>query len=115
MKSGALSDWRGAVAVSVHLPWMVARNCSSCLIERNEQTDSTDSNKLKTRNAVRDYGLIRRQTAGVGPVARGEGAVVIQKRSLRSQKPVTGKKKRPCHQEELLNPPPHPRGNKGVS
>lgn len=41
-----------ARATSAHLQWMVVQNCSSSLIKRNKQMDSTEHNNLKALHSL---------------------------------------------------------------
>uniref|UniRef100_A0A2K6EWU7 Large ribosomal subunit protein eL28 n=1 Tax=Propithecus coquereli TaxID=379532 RepID=A0A2K6EWU7_PROCO len=75
--------------MSAHLQWMVVRNCSSFLIQRNKQTYRTEPSNLKARNSFRYNGLIHRKTVGVEPAADGKGVVVVMKRRSGQRKPAT--------------------------
>nr|XP_039316542.1 60S ribosomal protein L28-like [Saimiri boliviensis boliviensis] len=75
--------------MSMHLQWMVVRNCSSLLIEGNKQTHSTGPNNLEARNSFRYGGLIHRKTVGVAPAADGRGVVLVMKRRSGQRKPAT--------------------------
>ncbi|XP_045149551.1 60S ribosomal protein L28-like [Echinops telfairi] len=59
--------------MSAHLQWMVVRNCSRFLIQRNKQTYSSELNNLKARNSFRYSGLAHRKPVGVKPAADGKG------------------------------------------
>ncbi|XP_064232433.1 large ribosomal subunit protein eL28-like [Aotus nancymaae] len=74
--------------MSVHLQWMVVRNCSSFLIKGNKQTYSTEPSNLKARNSFRYNGLIHRKTVGVELAADSKGVVVMKRRSGQ-RKPAT--------------------------
>ncbi|XP_032609529.1 large ribosomal subunit protein eL28-like [Hylobates moloch] len=75
--------------MSVHLQWMVVRNCSSFLIKRNKQTYSTEPNNLKARNSFCYNGLIHHKTVGVEPATDGKGVVVVIKQRSGQWKPAT--------------------------
>uniref|UniRef100_A0A8C5P806 Large ribosomal subunit protein eL28 n=1 Tax=Leptobrachium leishanense TaxID=445787 RepID=A0A8C5P806_9ANUR len=79
--------------MSSHLQWMVIRNCSSFLIKRNNQNQSTEPNNLKARNSLRYNGLIHRKTVGVEPAADGKGVVVILKKRAGQRKLATSYEK----------------------
>uniref|UniRef100_A0A8C9IBS8 Large ribosomal subunit protein eL28 n=1 Tax=Piliocolobus tephrosceles TaxID=591936 RepID=A0A8C9IBS8_9PRIM len=75
--------------MSAHLQWMVVRNCSSFLIQRNKQTYSIEPNNLKARNSFRYNGLIHRMTVAVEPAADCKGVVVVTTRRSGQRKPAT--------------------------
>ncbi|XP_043846958.1 60S ribosomal protein L28-like [Dromiciops gliroides] len=75
--------------MSTYLQWMVLRNCSSFLINRNKQTYSTEPNNFKARNSFRYDRLIPQKTVGIELAADCKGIVVVLKRRVAQRKPAT--------------------------